>query len=237
MLEAGTSPELKEGLYIGEEIPEDHPYFLQKKINSGPNQWPQGIEDKDEFEKTTMEYYNAVSSLSKDVLSVLALTLNVESNYFDPLTDGKVATMRYLHYPAQPKDADEKLSRGIGAHTDFGIVTLLLQDEVDGLQVLDAPTGQWLDVSIPSRCLNNTNITRSNPYPVPTWSIWATSSCAWPTTSTSPTPTASSTSLVASDTRFRSSSAAIQTISASACPTVERKAKRPSIRRLLCRIW
>ncbi|KAJ5911300.1 uncharacterized protein N7473_000603 [Penicillium subrubescens] len=54
--------------------------------------------------------------------------------------------MRYLHYPAQPKDEDERLNWGIGAHTDFGCVTLLLQDEVDGLQVLDAPSGQWLDV-------------------------------------------------------------------------------------------
>lgn len=147
MLEVGTGPELKEGLYIGEEIPEDHPYFLQKKLNSGPNQWPQTVPDTEEFQKTTMEYYHAVFELAKDVLAVLALTLGVESSYFEPLTAGAVATMRFLHYPAQPKDEDEKLNRGIGAHTDFGCVTLLLQDEVDGLQVLDAPTGEWLDVS------------------------------------------------------------------------------------------
>ncbi|RAL09402.1 Fe(2+)/2-oxoglutarate-dependent oxygenase encD [Aspergillus homomorphus CBS 101889] len=146
MLEVGTGPELKEGLYIGEEIPEDHPYFLQKKLNSGPNQWPPTVPDKDEFEQTSMEYYHAVFDLAKNVLGALALTLNVSESYFDPLTDGAVATMRYLHYPAQPKDAEEKLNRGIGAHTDFGCITLLLQDEVDGLQVLDAPTGEWLDV-------------------------------------------------------------------------------------------
>ncbi|KAJ5246305.1 hypothetical protein N7468_001288 [Penicillium chermesinum] len=146
MLEVGTGPELKEGLYIGEEIPTDHPYYLQKKLNSGPNQWPQTVSDKDEFQKTTMEYYHAVFELAKDVLCILALTLGVESSFFDPLTDGAVATMRMLHYPAQPKDEDERLNRGIGAHTDFGMVTLLLQDEVDGLQVLDAATGQWIDV-------------------------------------------------------------------------------------------
>ena len=43
--------------------------------------------------------------------------------------------LRYMHYPPQPKDSDEKLSLGIGVHTDFGSVTLLIQDEVDGLQV------------------------------------------------------------------------------------------------------
>lgn len=147
MLEAGTSPELKEGLYIGEEISENHPYFIQGKLNSGPNQWPQTVENPEEFQHTSMKYYRAVFDLAKDVLGVLALTLGVDATYFDPLTDGAVATMRFLHYPAQPKDADEKLSRGIGAHTDFGCVTLLLQDEVDGLQVLDVPTGRWLDVS------------------------------------------------------------------------------------------
>lgn len=140
MLEPGTGPELKEGLYIGEEIPEDHPYFLQEKLTSGPNQWPRNMKDAEGFERTSMEYFHAVRDLAKDVLKVLALTLGVNETHFDPLTDGSVATMRYLHYPAQPKDADEKLNRGIGAHTDFGCVTLLLQDEVDGLQVLDAPT-------------------------------------------------------------------------------------------------
>ncbi|KAL4735056.1 hypothetical protein BDV11DRAFT_212292 [Aspergillus similis] len=146
MLEVGTAPELKEGLYIGEEIGTDHPYYINGRLNSGPNQWPATVPDAEEFRQTSMEYYHAVYGLAKDVLAVLALTLEVEESFFDPLTDGGVATMRMLHYPSQPKDEDEKLNRGIGAHTDFGCITLLLQDEVDGLQVLDAPSGQWLDV-------------------------------------------------------------------------------------------
>ncbi|KAL4782315.1 hypothetical protein BJX76DRAFT_369220 [Aspergillus varians] len=146
MLEVGTGPELKEGLYIGQEIGEDHPYYINQRLNSGPNQWPATVSDADEFRATSMEYYNAVYELAKDVLAVLARTLDVEESFFNPLTEGGVATMRMLHYPSQPKDEDEKLNRGIGAHTDFGCVTLLLQDEVDGLQVLDAPSGQWLDV-------------------------------------------------------------------------------------------
>ncbi|KAL4812481.1 hypothetical protein BDW67DRAFT_178717 [Aspergillus spinulosporus] len=146
MLEVGTAPELKEGLYIGEEIGTDHPYYINGRLNSGPNQWPATVPDAEEFRQTSMEYYHAVYELAKDVLAVLALTLDVEESFFDPLTEGGVATMRMLHYPSQPKDEDEKLNRGIGAHTDFGCITLLLQDEVDGLQVLDAPSGQWLDV-------------------------------------------------------------------------------------------
>lgn len=193
MLEAGTGPELKEGLYIGEEIPEDHPYFIQGKLNSRPNQWPQTIEDSEEFQRTSMEYYRAVFDLAKDVLGVLALTLGVDATYFETLTNGAVATMRFLHYPAQPNDADEKLNGGIGAQTEFGCITLLLQDEVDGLQVLDVPTGQWLNVSatitgshlIPALTTN----CRSNPSQEHTSSTLTISSCAWPTTNINRTHT------------------------------------------------
>jgi len=147
MLEVGTEPELKEGFYIGEDLPVTHLYFLQKKLNSGPNIWPESLEGIDDFKKTTSEYYNEVCKLAKDVLAVLALSLDLAENYFDGFTSGAVATMRLLHYPPQPADSDEKLSRGIGAHTGFGAVTLLMQEEVDGLQVWDNGTKTWLDAS------------------------------------------------------------------------------------------
>lgn len=147
ILEAGANPDQKEGYYVGEEITEDHPYFLGKKLNSGPNQWPEGFCDAELFRRASMEYYAHLHALARDVLSVVAQTLYLEADYFAAFTDGAVATLRYLHYPPQPADSDEKLSRGIGAHTDFGSVTLLMQDEVDGLQVWEKSTGEWLDVA------------------------------------------------------------------------------------------
>lgn len=147
ILEAGTLPDLKEGFYIGEEISRDHPYFTQRKLNSGPNLWPSGLQDPKEFETTSMQYYRAMHALARDVLVVLAQTLDLGEDYFEAFTTDAVATLRYLHYPPQPKDSDEKLSRGIGAHTDFGSVTLLMQDEVDGLQVFEKSTNEWIDVA------------------------------------------------------------------------------------------
>ena len=127
ILEAGTNPELKEGMYIGEEIPKDHPYFINKKLNSGPNFWPSKVSDPDEFRQTSMAYYREVYNLACDILRLIALTLGVDESYFDSYTRDAVATMRYLHYPPQAPDSDEKLSRGIGSHRDFGGITCLLQ--------------------------------------------------------------------------------------------------------------
>ncbi|KAI5203948.1 hypothetical protein E4T39_03981 [Aureobasidium subglaciale] len=146
ILEQGTNPDLKEGYFIGEEISTDHPYFLGKKLNSGPNVWPETMPDVDDFRATSMEYYSQMHALARDVLAVIAQTLDLDDDYFKEFTTGAVATLRYLHYPPQPADSDEKLARGIGAHTDFGSVTLLMQGDVDGLQVYDKDHNEWLDV-------------------------------------------------------------------------------------------
>lgn len=146
-MEAGTNPDQKEGFYVGEEITKDHPYFVGKKLNSGPNQWPQDFPHAEKFRTASMSYYHEMHKLARDVLSVIAETLDLGADYFNTFTDGAVATLRYLHYPPQSPDSDEKLSRGIGSHRDFGSVTLLMQDEVDGLQVWERSTEEWLDVS------------------------------------------------------------------------------------------
>ncbi|KAI8940496.1 hypothetical protein NX059_004176 [Plenodomus lindquistii] len=148
MLEEGTSPELKEGFYIGDEIPTTHPYFVNKKLNSGPNMWPSPaiMPNVDDFRATALDYFSRVVALAKDILKVLALTLELDEGYFDDYATDAVATMRLLHYPSQPPDSPAKLTRGIGAHTDFGCVTILLQDQVSGLQVYDYTTKEWLDV-------------------------------------------------------------------------------------------
>lgn len=104
----------------------------------------------DDFRATSMEYYTQMHALARDVLAVIAQTLDLEDDYFAEFTTGAVATLRYLHYPPQPADSDEKLARGIGAHTDFGSVTLLMQGDVGGLQVYDKDTNGWLDVCLPT---------------------------------------------------------------------------------------
>jgi len=54
-----------------------------------------------------------------------------------------VAALRLLHYPPQ-KGGQPRI--GAGAHTDFGAITLLMEDGVGGLQLWNSNTSSWEDV-------------------------------------------------------------------------------------------
>lgn len=69
----------------------------------------------------------------------------VDTSIFDVFCKDPVASVRLLHYPPHPTNADPNL-RGAGAHTDFGAITLLLQDDASGLQVFNRHTEAWIDV-------------------------------------------------------------------------------------------
>ena len=136
-----TEGDTKEGYYIGREIPTDDPRYDPAKLR-GPNQWP-STELLPNFRSTMEEYHQAISQIAFQVVQLLALALGLEKNYFDEKFDEPVATLRLLHY-AQRLSDPEKGIFGCGAHSDYGVITLLLTDEHSGLQIFHE--GQWIDV-------------------------------------------------------------------------------------------
>jgi isopenicillin N synthase-like dioxygenase len=138
-LDEGSPQDLKESFYLARDLGPEHPYVQAKVPNHGPNQWPDFLPG---FREPIEAYYRPMLDLGRHLMRLLALSLSLEETYFDPMFAEPAATLRLLHYPSQPAVAPAN-QLGAGAHTDFGAITLLAQDDCGGLEVENA-AGEWL---------------------------------------------------------------------------------------------
>jgi isopenicillin N synthase-like dioxygenase len=136
---AASPPDLKEAFFIGTEIGPDHPYAGKSIRGYGDNQWP---DDLPGFRDDVLAYHAAISDLSMCIVRLLALSLDLPADYFAPMFDMPNTTLRMLKYPPQPASVAFN-QMGAGAHTDWGGVTLVAQDDVGGLEVRNA-AGEWI---------------------------------------------------------------------------------------------
>ncbi len=131
--------DLKEGVKIGRDLGPDHPLVLAGTPLHGPNLWP----DLPGWRETLAEYYDAMEALGREMMHAFALALSLEETYFDRWLTAPMTTLGPLHYPPQSGRITEA-RLGAGAHTDYGCLTMLAQDDNGGLQVRNA-NRQWID--------------------------------------------------------------------------------------------
>ena len=133
-------PDWKEGLYLGTELPEDHPLVRARTPVHGPNLFP----DIDGFRDTVLDYIDAVTRLGHRLMEGIALSLGLPAAYFaQRYTADPLILFRIFNYPTQPVPEGMDVHWGVGEHTDYGLLTILHQDEVGGLQVR-TPEG-WIE--------------------------------------------------------------------------------------------
>lgn len=83
--------------------------------------------------------------LSHAILELLVLGLGHPVSVLDTFTKDPVMNLKLLHYP--PHLSADARQFGAGAHTDFGSITILLQQPgKHGLQVYHQGTQEWLSV-------------------------------------------------------------------------------------------
>lgn len=124
-------PDLKEGLYLGTELPADHPKVKAGVPLHGANLFP----DLPLFKEAILAYMEAVTNLGHRLMEIMGLSLGLSPDYFHRnYTEDPLILFRIFHYPPDPKPQSTE-SWGVGEHTDYGLLTILKQDDCGGLQV------------------------------------------------------------------------------------------------------
>lgn len=117
-------------------------FTMRNLVNKPPDddRWP-----SDEFRELMVRFFQACTDSAFRLQRVLARALDLDQEFFVRCHNGENMTMRLLHYPAAGVDRVHEHQLGAGAHTDYGLMTLLFQDGVSGLEI-QGPDGQWRGV-------------------------------------------------------------------------------------------
>lgn len=128
-----TIKDIKEGFDLALHLSSDDPDVKKGTPFYGQNVYP---EEPADFEYLITDFFDRLRSTAEDLCKVFAEAVGLDQNYFLPMLTKPLAQLRILHYPAT-NAVPEDHGVGAGEHTDYGILTLLWQDQVGGLEVRD----------------------------------------------------------------------------------------------------
>ncbi len=134
----GAKPDLKESFIWGYQdsagkVEKDHSL-------RGDNQWPDFLP---QMENHAMAYFEQAHKVAHHLMRGFALGLNLDEGFFLKTCSHPLSRTSFVYYPPQPKEMGQQ-QFGVGAHTDFGVLTVLCQDDVGGLQV-QTTDGDWIE--------------------------------------------------------------------------------------------
>jgi isopenicillin N synthase-like dioxygenase len=146
-------PDRKEGIYFGTELGPDDPRVKADLPLHGMNLYPSrrapilpnpALSDpalpdaalpnltQPDFRELLLTYLESVTALGQRLLAAIAHGLGLPHDYFlVRYTHDPTVLFRIFNYPPAPIPEDF----GVGAHTDYGLLTLLRQDDIGGLEV------------------------------------------------------------------------------------------------------
>ncbi|MFE1309033.1 isopenicillin N synthase family dioxygenase [Streptomyces sp. NPDC058755] len=128
----GGARDWRDQLDIGAERPAHVPgpgeppyWWLQ-----GPNQWPTALPA---LRTAALTWIDKLSAVAGRLLHELLTAIGAPADFYDPIFgDHAHPHLKLVRYPGSAGDGTDQ---GVGAHKDYGFLTLLLQDTVGGLQV------------------------------------------------------------------------------------------------------
>ncbi|RMX04919.1 isopenicillin N synthase family oxygenase [Corticibacter populi] len=134
-----TRPNMSESLMLMHELAADDPALLAGEPIQGPNQWPQWLPG---FRPAIEAYIAQVDALGRYIIRLVAMGLDMPDTALDSFFEKPTTFLRLLHYP--PQAPQEDVQMGSAPHTDYGVITLLAQDDSGGLQVRPVG-GDWIE--------------------------------------------------------------------------------------------
>ncbi len=140
-----SAADLKQTFNVGPEpMPDvdlDHPVAAWA---FGPTPWPAALPS---LEPAMRAYFDAMDALARRLLRLFAIALEQPHDFFEPYVDRAPGALRALDYPELGDRSPVPGQRRAGAHTDYGTLTILRQDDAPGgLEVLDPRTDTWTPV-------------------------------------------------------------------------------------------
>jgi isopenicillin N synthase-like dioxygenase len=103
------------------------------------NPWPLA---GDAFRLAVMAYYREMSALAARIMRFFAIALELPETFFAPFIDREASALRLLNYPAMIEDPLPGQLRA-GEHSDYGSLTILMQEEAPGGLEVKGLDGAW----------------------------------------------------------------------------------------------